>query len=69
MHSKFYFKAVWITATAPYIVLFILMIRGLTLDGCMIGIDFYLRINDWGSLLDIKVFILLFVYLFLLFVI
>ena len=27
----------------------------MTLEGCMIGIDFYLRIDDWWSLFDIKV--------------
>lgn len=35
-------KAVWITATAPYVVLTILLIRGLTLPGAGRGISFYL---------------------------
>jgi hypothetical protein len=48
-------KAVWITAIAPYIVLFILLIRGLTLEGSSQGISFYLTIKDWGSLLEMKV--------------
>ncbi|CAF0804036.1 unnamed protein product [Rotaria sp. Silwood1] len=36
-------KAVWITAIAPYIVLIILLIRGITLSGASIGIEFYLK--------------------------
>ncbi|CAF1187255.1 unnamed protein product [Rotaria sordida] len=38
-------KAVWITAIAPYAVLFILLIRGVTLSGASIGIRYYLRPN------------------------
>lgn len=49
-------KAVWITAIAPYIVLFILLIRGITLEGSWIGIRFYLSVTDWGSLLEMKVY-------------
>ena len=36
------FKVVWITATAPYIILFCLLIRGLTLPGAMMGVKYYL---------------------------
>ncbi|CAF2510673.1 unnamed protein product [Rotaria sp. Silwood2] len=36
-------KAVWITAIAPYAVLFILLIRGVTLPGSSIGIHYYLQ--------------------------
>ncbi|CAF5050300.1 unnamed protein product, partial [Rotaria sp. Silwood1] len=36
-------KAVWITAIAPYAVLFILLIRGVTLPGASLGIHYYLR--------------------------
>ncbi|UJR09278.1 hypothetical protein I4U23_013523 [Adineta vaga] len=36
-------KAVWITAIAPYAVLFILLIRGITLSGSSIGIRYYLE--------------------------
>ncbi|CAF2973352.1 unnamed protein product [Rotaria sp. Silwood2] len=36
-------KAVWITAIAPYIVLLILLVRGVTLSGASIGIEYYLK--------------------------
>ncbi|KAL3070268.1 hypothetical protein niasHS_016095 [Heterodera schachtii] len=38
-------KIVWVTATAPYIVLSILLIRGLTLPGASKGIYYYLMPN------------------------
>ena len=50
-------KAVWITAIAPYVVMFILLIRGITLEGSWIGIKFYLSVDDWGSLLEMKVWV------------
>ena len=42
------------TATMPYIVLFVLFIRGVTLEGAGIGIEFYLK-PKWEKLLDAKV--------------
>lgn len=45
----------WITATVPYLVMLVLLIRGLTLEGSSIGIEFYLSIDDWSSLTDMKV--------------
>ena len=39
------FQVVYFTATFPYIVLFILMIRGATLDGSLDGVIFYLKPN------------------------
>jgi solute carrier family 6 serotonin transporter-like protein 4 len=52
-----YKKAVWITAIAPYVVLFILLVRGLTLKGSSIGLKFYLSVDDWSKLLEMKVWI------------
>lgn len=49
-------KAVWITATLPYVVLFILLIRGLTLPGSLEGIKFYLT-PRWHYLLRTKVWV------------
>lgn len=42
------------TATSPYILLFILMLRGFTLDGAYDGIS-YLLTPDISKLLDINV--------------
>lgn len=36
-------KVVWLTATMPYVVLTILLMRGLMLEGAATGIHFYLR--------------------------
>ncbi|XP_033106887.1 sodium- and chloride-dependent glycine transporter 1-like isoform X2 [Anneissia japonica] len=47
-------KVVYFTATFPYVVLTILLIRGLTLEGAMDGIYFYLN-PKWETLKDAKV--------------
>ncbi|XP_064649571.1 sodium-dependent serotonin transporter-like isoform X2 [Lineus longissimus] len=47
-------KAVWVTATMPYIVLFVLLIRGVTLPGSLSGIIYYLKPN-WSMLLEVSV--------------
>ena len=47
-------QVVYFTATFPYVVLFILMIRGATLDGSLDGVIFYLN-PDFKKLLDPKV--------------
>jgi len=49
-------KVVWITATMPYVVLTILLVRGLMLEGAMTGIKFFLTV-DWYKLLDPEVWI------------
>lgn len=47
-------QVVWVTATLPYIVLFILLIRGATLPGAWRGIVFYLQ-PDWEKLRSVAV--------------
>ncbi|XP_061624235.1 solute carrier family 6 member 4b isoform X3 [Phyllopteryx taeniolatus] len=49
-------KVVWVTATLPYIVLFILLIRGATLPGAWRGVVFYLKPN-WEKLLETSVWV------------
>jgi len=44
-------QAVWVTATFPYIVIAVLMIRGATLPGAWLGISYYLR-PTWSRLKD-----------------
>lgn len=47
---------VYFTATFPYVVLTILFIRGITLDGAISGIKYYLT-PQWQKVLDAKVFV------------
>ncbi|XP_045461815.1 sodium-dependent serotonin transporter [Harmonia axyridis] len=49
-------KAVWITALAPYVVLIILLVRGVSLPGASTGIRYYLT-PEWHKLLNTKVWI------------
>nr|CAD7426898.1 unnamed protein product [Timema monikensis] len=49
-------KAVWVTALAPYVVLFILLIRGVTLPGAGMGIQYYLT-PQWHKLGNMRVWI------------
>lgn len=47
-------KVAWFTALFPYVVLFILAIRGFLLPGAEIGIKFYV-LPDWSKLAEIRV--------------
>uniref|UniRef100_A0A7N8WSV6 Transporter n=1 Tax=Mastacembelus armatus TaxID=205130 RepID=A0A7N8WSV6_9TELE len=49
-------KVVYITATMPYVVLFVLLIRGITLQGSMDGIRAYLHV-DFQRLNNLEVWI------------
>ena len=44
----------YFTATAPYILMTILLVRGVTLPGAIEGVKFYL-IPDWKRLADPQV--------------
>ncbi|XP_050417113.1 sodium- and chloride-dependent glycine transporter 1 [Patella vulgata] len=47
-------RVVYVTATFPYLVLIILLVRGVTLPGAMDGLRFYL-IPDWDKLFTLQV--------------
>uniref|UniRef100_A0A8D2LWE2 Transporter n=1 Tax=Varanus komodoensis TaxID=61221 RepID=A0A8D2LWE2_VARKO len=49
-------KVVWVTATLPYVVLLILLVRGVTLPGAWRGIVFYLQPN-WEKLTSTAVWV------------
>ena len=60
----FFDQAVWVTATAPYIILLILLVRGVTLPGAREGIIYYVK-PEWDKLLLLGVSILKFFHPFL----
>ena len=47
-------KVAYFTAIFPYVVLFTLLVRGVTLDGASEGILYFIK-PQWDKLLDIKV--------------
>lgn len=47
-------KVVWVTALAPYVVLIILLVRGVSLPGADEGIRYYLT-PEWSKLKNSKV--------------
>ncbi|CAH1778228.1 unnamed protein product [Owenia fusiformis] len=49
-------KVMYVTATSPYIIMTILLIRGMTLDGALDGVKFYL-IPDFSKLLNMEVWV------------
>lgn len=51
-------KVVWVTALAPYVVLIILLIRGVSLPGADEGIKYYLT-PEWHKLKNSKVCMIL----------
>lgn len=48
------FQAVWVTATVPYVVLLVLLVRGATLPGADVGIRYYVT-PVWDRLFDVGV--------------
>ena len=52
--EAFFFQAVYFTATFPYLVMSVLLVRGLTLPGSWDGIMFYLT-PEWERLTKAKV--------------
>lgn len=47
-------KVVYFTATFPYLILVVLLVRGLTLEGMETGVEFY-TIPDWDKLTDVTI--------------
>ena len=49
-------KIIWFSACFPYVILFILFVRGITLEGATYGLN-YLFTPDWSKLSESKVWI------------
>lgn len=49
-------KVVYLTASFPYVMLFLLLIRGLTLPGASNGLEFYLKPN-FSKIFESKVWV------------
>ena len=47
-------QVVYFSSIFPYVLLTILLIRGVTLEGASYGIEYYIR-PDWSRLLDASV--------------
>ena len=54
-------KVVWVTATMPYVVLTILLVRGLMLPGALSGISYYLK-PELSKLKETQVIIVIMVH-------
>ncbi|XP_076446772.1 sodium- and chloride-dependent taurine transporter-like [Babylonia areolata] len=49
-------KVMYFTATSPYVLMFVLLIRGVTLEGAGTGLRYYL-LPEWSRLLDAQVWV------------
>lgn len=49
-------KVVYFTATFPYVILLILLVRGCLLDGAIDGVKYFI-IPDWNKLLELEVWV------------
>ena len=54
MPMSFPLKVAYVTAIFPYLVLITLLVKGLTLDGALQGILFYIK-PQWDKILDLNV--------------
>ena len=50
----YYLKVVYVTATMPYILLFVILVRGLTLPGSADGVIYYIK-PDFNKLMKVEV--------------
>ena len=48
------YKVVYVTALLPYVIILIFLVRGVTLDGAWIGLEFFF-IPKWEKLGEVKV--------------
>lgn len=53
-----YSQVVYFTATFPYVILISILVRGVTLDGAIIGIHYFF-VPEWSKLLELQVVMLL----------
>ncbi|NP_001191659.1 putative neurotransmitter transporter [Aplysia californica] len=51
-----FWEVMYVTAPSPYVFMFILLIRGLTLEGASLGLEYYLN-PDWSRLWDAQVWV------------
>jgi SNF family Na+-dependent transporter len=51
---KSLYKVAYVTAIFPYVVLFVLLVTGCTLEGAKNGVNYYIT-PDWKKLADISV--------------
>lgn len=54
MNEMLYFQVVYFTATFPYVIIFILLVRGVTLEGSAKGIEYFIK-PKWELLKEPKV--------------